>query len=82
MVQTVVHRHIVMLDMERDVYLSLNEVGSRVWALIEEGHSGQAIVDILVDEYEIDRETLEKDVTDLVQKMIDKSIISLQSEIK
>jgi hypothetical protein len=59
----------VILDMRSESYFGLNEVGTRIWALIEEGVAPEAMVDVLLDEYVIEREVLEKDVADLLGEL-------------
>ena len=42
---------IVMMDLEKGRYFSLNGVGSRIWEIIEEPIGINKIVDCLLEEY-------------------------------
>ena len=43
-------------------YLGLDEVGQRVWDLLEQPRSLDGVVDALLKEYDVDRATCERDV--------------------
>lgn len=58
----------VILDLSTGTYYGLDEVGARVWALIEEPRSARGICDRLETEYDVDRSTLEGDVLDLLRE--------------
>jgi hypothetical protein len=45
---------VVILNLTTGVYHGLNEVGSRIWSLIEEPKSLQSIQEILLAEYEVE----------------------------
>jgi hypothetical protein len=61
----------VILELESGTYLGLDPVGTRVWALVSEGKTFGEICDLMVDEYEVEREQLQGDieafVTDLAR---------------
>lgn len=60
----------VLLDLESEAYFGLDEVGTRVWALLNEGKSAGEIVDSLLGEYEVERSELEKDVNTLLEQLL------------
>lgn len=59
----------VLLDLSRGIYFGLNEVGTRIWRMLDEGESLERISDALVTEYEADRLTVERDLTALVAEL-------------
>lgn len=59
----------VILDLKAGFYYGLDEVGSRVWALIQEPITVEAICDLLTAEYEADRVRCEQDLIRLLQNM-------------
>jgi len=67
----------VLLDLEGESYFGLNEVSTRVWQLLQLEHSVAGIVDTLLDEYDVSREQLESDVSDLLGKFTDAGLINL-----
>jgi predicted mannosyl-3-phosphoglycerate phosphatase (HAD superfamily) len=59
----------VLLNLDNEQYYGLDEVGARFWAQIESGASFDQAVDALLDEYDVDRETLVVDLTALVEDL-------------
>lgn len=59
----------VVLDLHDGVYYGLDEVGARVWGLIDNPSTPRDICDVLHQEYDVERSTLEKDVLDLLTEM-------------
>ena len=66
----------VILDLSSGKYFGLNEVGTRVWALMSEGRSVADIVRILALEFEADAATIERDVRDLLETLKSRNLIS------
>jgi hypothetical protein len=52
----------VVLDLTKDVYYGLDEVGARIWALIREPRKVSEIRDAIVAEYDVDQETCQRDL--------------------
>src|SRR5690348_4964282 len=52
----------VILDLERGRYYGLNEVGARVWSLVQEPRSVSEIRDCLLGEYAVDASQCEADL--------------------
>lgn len=57
----------ILLDLRRERYYGLDEVGSRVWALLKEGADVSAIVERLGEEYDAPRERLQADLAELLR---------------
>ena len=66
----------VLLDLESEQYFGLDEVGTRIWALLNEGQSVDAIVETLLAEYEVGREQLAGDVRELLAALLDAGLIA------
>ena len=66
----------VILDLSSGKYFGLNEVGTRIWALMSEGRSVADIVRILALEFEADTATIERDVRDLLETLKSRNLIS------
>jgi Coenzyme PQQ synthesis protein D (PqqD) len=65
----------VVLNLETGIYFGLNEVGTRIWSLIEEHGSLQKVFAIIKDEYDVPSETLENDLLRIVQELHAKGLI-------
>jgi hypothetical protein len=59
----------VLLELASDSYFGLDAVGTRVWQLLNDGQGQSAMVDTLLDEYEVERETLEQDISELLDRL-------------
>lgn len=66
---------IVLLDLDRGVYYGLDRVGARVWELVEADHTLAEIIDILLEEYEVTRAELERDVATLLEQLTARGLI-------
>jgi hypothetical protein len=65
----------VVLNLENGIYYGLNDVGARVWALLETTDTPRKICDALQEEYEVERATLEADVLALLADMEEGGLI-------
>ena len=52
----------VLLDLKTKIYFGLNKVGTRLWHLIHQHSSLHKIFEIMMDEYEVAPEVLERDI--------------------
>ena len=68
---------LVLLDMASESYFGLDEVGARVWSILGEGQSFGQVLDRLLEEYDVDRATLESDVAALLDSLKEAGLISV-----
>jgi pyrroloquinoline quinone biosynthesis protein D len=54
---------------------SFNPVAARVWELIDGTRTAGEIVDAVVDQYDVDRETARTDVLELLERLADKQLV-------
>ena len=66
----------VLLDLDSERYFGLDAVGTRVWALINEGMALGEVINTLLEEYEVDRVTLESDVEALLESLREAGLIA------
>lgn len=66
---------VVLLDYERGIYYGLDPVGARVWQLLAGGSEVDAIVEVLTEEYEVDRDTAQSDVVRLIAELEEKGLL-------
>ena len=55
--------------------ISLNETGALLWTELEQGCEKKDLVQALLDEYEVDAETAEKDVNEFLKRADDAGLI-------
>ena len=55
----------VLLNLKTGAYFGLDPVGTRAWQLLVEHGSVAQVMDVMLDEYDIERERLERDLLEL-----------------
>lgn len=55
--------------LELNGLIMLNEVGRRIWELLPVSENVEALISTLLDEYEVDGETLRADVDEFMKKL-------------
>ena len=66
---------VVMMSMQQGEYYGLDSIGSRIWELFNKPNSVENIIGTLMQEYDVDRNTCEKDVLEFIQKLVDKGLL-------
>ena len=61
----------VLLHLESGTYFSLDQIGGRVWEILDQtnGVTLKQVCDIIFDEYDVKRELLERDIVNLVTEL-------------
>lgn len=70
----------VILDTAASEYYGLNEVGTRIWTLLQEPRTLDEIVKVLVEEYSVDRDQCEEDVRKLLNQMTEKNLLEVRPD--
>ena len=67
----------VMMNLDKGQYFMMNEVGSRIWELIEGNTSIVNIIETLTNEYQVDEETCENTVMEFLGRLKDAELIKV-----
>lgn len=67
----------VILDLASGTYYGLDPVGARIWLLMTEGQALAGICETLLDEFDVDRETLERDLLHLARELRARGLVSI-----
>ena len=67
----------VLLDLNSENYFGLNDVGTRIWQLIQEDGDLQKVYDTMLNEYDVDKKQLGKDMEELVARLVDAGLIEI-----
>ena len=59
----------VLLNLQNEMYYGLDETGTRMWQLLTTADSVQAAMDILLEEYDVNPETLEQDLVQMITEL-------------
>ena len=66
---------VLLLNEDLGSCFTLNETAARLWYLLRKPMKLMSIADMLMEEYEIDRDTCLDEITSLVRRLIDKNIV-------
>jgi len=69
----------VLLDLESENYFGLDEVGTRIWQLIESAGDLEAIFNTLLEEYDVEEEELLGDLSNLVGEIEKLGLVRLET---
>ena len=69
----------VILNLESGTYFSLNQVGTRIWSLLQDDGSLRRTFDVIHQEYDVAQEILERDILRLLEELLAKDLVSLSS---
>ena len=71
---------LVNLDLQGDVYFSLNPVGRVIWEAIADEETFGEVVDRICEEFEVERERAAEDARDFLNDAIERELVSAVSE--
>ena len=67
----------LLLDLERGVYLSLNKLGSEIWAQLQDGVRLPELVAALSGRFEVAPARLREDVEKFLRQLAERGLVSL-----
>ena len=65
----------VLLNLESGVYYGLDAVGTRVWQLLQQGRTIAEVCEVMVEEYDVERDVVNDDVSRLVGELRERGIV-------
>lgn len=69
-----------ILNLKAGVYYGLNEVGTRIWKLIQEPRRVGDLRDAILEEYEVEPDRCEADILFLLQALLDNGLMEERNE--
>ena len=72
-----IENEIVFLNPKTDAYVALDEIGRRVWDLLEEPRPVAELVDVLLQEYEGQRDGIAADVRGFLGELEREGMVSV-----
>ena len=69
----------VLLDLNSEHYFGLDEVGTRIWQLIDSSGNLQEIYDTMLSEYEVEADQLLEDMTQLLGHIEKAGLVALKA---
>jgi hypothetical protein len=78
MLQSEVDGDVVALNIDRGMCYGLNNIGSRIWRLLEQWTTLGSICSTLTREYDVDPQTCEAEVRRLLNELAEERLIEVQ----
>ncbi|RPH64527.1 MAG: PqqD family protein [Acidobacteria bacterium] len=69
---------LVILNLRDGVYYGLEDVGSRIWSLLQEPVTISMLRDALVEEFDVDPARSERDVRALLEELAAHGLVEIQ----
>ncbi len=69
-----------ILDLEGGVYYGLDEVGARIWEMIQEPRPASEVRDALIEEYDVEPDRCERDLLALLERLAEERLIEVVDE--
>ncbi len=70
----------VVLQLASGQYFGLNDVGSRIWCLIQSPTSLAALIEKLLVEYDVSRDRLQNDILRIVEEMLKAQLVEIHND--
>jgi L-fucose isomerase-like protein len=70
----------VILNLKTGVYHGLNEVGARIWSLIQEPKTVADVKDTILSEYQVEPEVCATDLMNLLQNLLAAGLINVKNQ--
>jgi len=68
---------VVIMNLKDGVYYGLNSIGGRIWALIHQPKTVSELRDILLQEYDVDKERCTDELLALLQDLVSRGLIEI-----
>ncbi len=68
----------VVLDLESGTYFGLDEVGLRMWTLLQKHGDVRSVYQAMVKEYEVSQEQLRQDLLNFVDLLASRKLVQIQ----
>ena len=77
-IDRVVDSEALLIHLSSGDYFSLDSVGTRIWDSIDGSRTVQDLVDLVLEEYDVERDQAVTDVTRLVEQLADEGLVLLR----
>jgi hypothetical protein len=75
LIDRVVDGEALLIHLSSGDYFSLDSVGTRIWQSIDGSRTVQDLVDLVLEEYNVDRDQVVTDVLRLVEQLADEGLV-------
>jgi hypothetical protein len=69
----------VLLDLKSESYFGLDDVGTRIWRLVEQDGDLNSVHAAILAEYDVDPIRLERDLRDLIARLVEAGLVTIEA---
>jgi hypothetical protein len=69
----------VLLDLASETYFGLDDVGTRIWQLLQEHGELMAIRDRMLEEYDVEAARLEEDLLNHIEQLAEAGLVTIEA---
>jgi hypothetical protein len=73
---------VVLLNLQDGVYYGVEDVGARVWTLLQSPIAVGAILETIADEFDVDRSRSDREVRAFVQHLVDRGLATVSADAR
>jgi hypothetical protein len=70
---------VIILNLKSGVYYGLDSLGARIWELIQKPMLVRDVCDVILDEYDVEREKCERDLCIFLQELVVNSLVEVKN---
>ncbi len=67
--------NVIILGLRDGLYFELNEVGAKIWGLLQEPRTVESVVNALLEVYDVPRADCEADVLSICEQMLQRGLL-------
>jgi hypothetical protein len=71
---------VAILDLSGGMYYGLDDVGARIWDLVQEPKMVAEVQGVILEEYDVEPEIAKRDVLTLLQELVDRELVEVRDE--
>ncbi len=71
---------VVVMNIQDGQYYGMDDIGSRIWNLLETPRTIDALIGELLAEFDIERQTCEKDILPFLERLLVAGLICIRRE--
>ena len=66
-----------ILNLKDGVYYGLDPVGAKIWNLIQKPRVLKEVIEIICDEYDVDKDRCKDDIFELVEELLENGLVKV-----
>ena len=70
----------VILDLASENYYGLDDIGTRIWQLLNSSNTVQEAYDSLLLEYDVEPKRLQQDMQELITQLVAKDLLRIETD--